>query len=61
VGAVLIFWRGGYTKMLGADLWWHIASSRLIFENRWIPSDDSWAFTSTKHWVVDAWLSDVIL
>jgi hypothetical protein len=60
-GAVLAFWRGGYTPMRGSDLWWHLASGRWIFENRQIPIEDPFSFTATKAWVVDAWLSDLVL
>jgi hypothetical protein len=47
--------------MRGSDLWWHLASGRWIFENRQIPIEDPFSFTATKAWVVDAWLSDLVL
>jgi hypothetical protein len=61
VGAALTFWRGGYTQIIGSDLWWHLASGRWIFENRRIPTEDPFSFTAMKAWVVDSWLSDLVL
>jgi hypothetical protein len=62
VAGIITFWSFGYTQMMGADLWWHIASGRYIVDHFGLPSTDPFSYTATNTlWIVDAWLSDVIL
>jgi hypothetical protein len=62
LAGIITFWSFGYTQMMGADLWWHIASGRYIVDHFGLPSTDPFSYTAANaYWIVDAWLSDVIL
>jgi hypothetical protein len=44
------------------DLWWHLKTGALIVRNHAIPVVDPFSYTAAgKHWVVQEWLSEVIL
>jgi len=44
------------------DLWWHIKTGALIVRNHAIPAVDPFSYTAPgKHWIVQEWLSEVIL
>lgn len=61
VAALLTFWSFGYTRMMGSDLWWHLAAGRLIWSQGSLPATDSWSFTAhAKPWLNHEWLSDVV-
>jgi hypothetical protein len=62
IAGALAFWRSGYAIFGGTDLWWHLATGRWVVEHGSIPHVEPWSFTAADNrWVVDAWLSDVIL
>jgi hypothetical protein len=53
-------WSFGFTTMWGSDLWWHIATGRLILAQRALPLSDSWSFTREgQPWLQHEWLSDL--
>jgi hypothetical protein len=61
VAAVLTFWSFGYTPLAAGDLWWHLASGRLIVQTRTIQLVDPWSFTrSSAPWLHHEWLADVV-
>ncbi|MEW6126646.1 MAG: hypothetical protein AB1757_06365 [Acidobacteriota bacterium] len=61
LAAGITFWSFGYTMMRGSDLWWHIATGRLIYESRSLPLVDSWSFTRQgQPWLQHEWLADFI-
>src|ERR1700751_5376477 len=44
------------------DLWWHLKTGALIVRNHAIPAVDPFSYTAPgKHWIVQEWLSEVIL
>jgi len=44
------------------DLWWHLKTGALIVRNHAIPAIDPFSYTAAgKHWIVQEWLSEVIL
>ena len=51
----------GYTILSASDLWWHIATGRLIVATGWLPLTDVWSFTRLgQPWLQHEWLSDLI-
>lgn len=62
IAGFLCAWSFGYTPMMGADLWWHVASGRYIVDTGHIFNlTDPWSFTfHDKPWLHHEWLSDVV-
>ncbi len=62
VAAAVAVWSRGYMISGGNDLWWHLATGRRIASEAALPAGDPWSFTADgKPWILDAWLSDLIL
>lgn len=62
VAGIPVFWFAGYTRMMGSDLWWHLASGRWMLEHRQIVHQDPFSFTVYgQEWVHHEWLCDVLL
>jgi hypothetical protein len=60
VVVLVLLWTGG--SMADPDVWWHVATGRLILDDGAVPHTDPWAFTSEAGgWVPTAWLSDVVM
>jgi len=61
LAAIPSFWSFAFTTMWGSDLWWHIATGRLILALKAIPSTDPWSFTRAgEPWLQHEWLADVV-
>lgn len=59
VVAGTLVWTGG--ALADPDVWWHVATGRLVLDSHAIPHTDPWSFTAPGHrWVPTAWLSDVL-
>ena len=58
---VAVFWSFGFARLNGTDLWWHLATGRWISQHRSFPAQDPFSFTAHSKWVIDSWLSDVVL
>jgi hypothetical protein len=49
-------------RLQDPDLWWHLKTGALIVRNHAIPAVDPFSYTAAgKHWIVQEWLSEVIL
>jgi len=49
-------------RLQDPDLWWHLRTGALIVRNHAIPAVDPFSYTAAgKHWIVQEWLSEVIL
>ncbi len=49
-------------RLSDPDLWWHLRTGQLIVATHHIPRADVYSYTVPgKHWVVQEWLSEVIL
>jgi hypothetical protein len=62
IAGILCFWSFGYTPMMGADLWWHLAAGRHIVETgNVLGLTDPWSYTfEGKPWLHHEWLADVL-
>lgn len=61
LAAIPSLWSFGYTMMRGSDLWWHIATGRLMIEQKSLPLVDNWSFTRMgQPWLQHEWLSDLL-
>jgi len=50
-----------FNVMRNSDLWWHLATGRLIFAAGAIPAVDRWSFTRAGHpWLNHEWLAQTI-
>ncbi len=60
-GLALILFSLVLFKLQGNDIWMHLRTGQLIFEERSFPSLDPFTFTTfDKHWVAHEWLSALI-
>jgi hypothetical protein len=49
-------------RLIDPDLWWHLKTGQLIVRTHAIPAVDPFSYTAGgKPWVVQEWLSEVIL
>lgn len=61
VAGGLTAWSFGYATVAAGDLWWHVATGRLMVEQRAIPLVDSFSYTREgQPWLQHEWLSDLI-
>jgi len=55
----VLVWAGG--SMADPDVWWHVATGRLILDELSVPHTDPWSFTAESgRWIPTAWLSDTL-
>lgn len=56
-----ILWAFGYRKMMGSDLWWHLASGDWMREHGQIVRQDPFSFSQFgEPWFHHEWLADVL-
>ncbi|MBI3928015.1 MAG: hypothetical protein HY319_20905 [Armatimonadetes bacterium] len=61
LAAGVSFWSFGFTVMAAGDLWWHLATGRLLLDEGRIVTADPWSFSHFGGpWIQHEWLSDVI-
>jgi len=61
LAGIAAFWAFGFARLSGTDLWWHLAAGRWIWQHKSFPAQDPFSFTAHQKWVIDSWLSDVVL
>ena len=61
IAGLFVFWSCGFATLRASDLWWHLAAGRWIVTHCLFPAQDPFSFTAHHRWVLDAWLSDVLL
>lgn len=62
VALVPFLWAVGFTRTMGSDMWWHLASGRWMRSHGQVVQTDpySWTFFG-KPWVHHEWLGDIFL
>lgn len=56
-----LFWAMAYRRMMGSDLWWHIAAGDWMREHGQVVRTDPFSYTMNgKEWIHHEWLSDVL-
>jgi hypothetical protein len=61
VASGLAAWSFGHAVTRASDLWWHVATGRLILEQRAIPLADPFSFTREgQPWLQHEWLADLV-
>ena len=54
-------WSFGYAAVAAGDLWWHVATGRLMLDQRAIPLVDHFSYSREgQPWLQHEWLSDLI-
>jgi hypothetical protein len=61
LAGIATFWAFGFARLSGTDLWWHLAAGRWIWQHKSFPAQDPFSFSAHQKWVIDSWLSDVVL
>ncbi|MBT9585250.1 hypothetical protein IV102_18040 [bacterium] len=61
LSAVLTFWSFGFYRLQGGDLFWHVATGRLLLERQGMVYQDPWSFSQPNaDWIQHEWLSDIL-
>ena len=61
VAGTLTAWSFGHAVVAAGDLWWHVATGRLMLEQRAIPLVDSLSYTREgQPWLQHEWLADLV-
>jgi protein-S-isoprenylcysteine O-methyltransferase Ste14 len=62
LAAALLGWSCGYARVLGGDLWWHLAAGEEFLAAPTLGFVDRWSFTAQGHaWRHHEWLTDALL